>query len=154
MSFRHARVRLPASAHCGRQRIEGTGFAARRGYASGRRTRSPSPSRRVLEPGFGPFRTLLKLSVAQFTVSVTVAWLVVALLGAAPVWSAPVSVKVYVFFGVISPLGEFVARFEPQAGTRNKPPAMAMSKSAPNRFFRRAPLNPTNTSPGTKSNRA
>ena len=44
--------------------------------------------------GLRAFSTLLEPSVTQFTVSVTVAWLVVALLGAAPVWSAPVRVNV------------------------------------------------------------
>ncbi len=45
VSLHHARVRLPASADCGRQGTERIGFAARHRHAPGRRTRTPKPAR-------------------------------------------------------------------------------------------------------------
>ena len=93
--------------------------------------------------------------LSQFTASVTVA--AVVLLGAAPFWSAPVRVNVYVFAGVTVPLLVLLLLLdEPQAGSRIKLAATAISEIAPSMVFLRVAVAPTPASnnPGTVSHRA
>ena len=93
---------------------------------------------------------------AVVTASVTVAGLTLALLGAAPFVSAPVSVTVYVLFGVIWPFRALVPTLPPQAGSSNKLPAINIKRNKASSFLleprgRRAPAR---ASPGTTSQKA
>ena len=81
---------------------------------------------------------------------------VVALLGPAPFSSAPVRVNVYVFFGVVAPVGEFVGVELPHAGISSKRLASTASERNP---ISRLPLPlalraPANTKAGASSQNA